>query len=74
VLEKYPTNRMTSDARFMKGKALVKLNRFDDAQKEFKAVIAKERGTEIADKAAEELRKLGIHAPGASSKRGARKQ
>ena len=68
VLEKYSENKWTLEARLMKGKTLAwKLNRRDDAKKEFQALVDQARGKEIADRASAELRQMAR--PPANSKR-----
>jgi len=60
VLEKYPDNTRTLDARLLKGKALVKLGQRNEGAKEFREIISKSKGSEQAAKAASELKALGL--------------
>ena len=53
-----PRNAKTLDARFMKGRTLVRLGQKADAAKEFKAIIAASPGSDIARRAQAELRDL----------------
>jgi TolA-binding protein len=73
VLEKYPDNPKTLEARLMKGKTLVKLNRRDDGVKEFRSLLRDARGKEVAERAAAELKTLGLSPappPAGATKRG----
>ena len=60
VLERYPDNTRTLDARLMKGRALVKLGQRNEGAKEFREIINLAKGSEQAAKAATELRALGL--------------
>lgn len=72
VLEKYPDNPKTLDARLMKGMTLVNLKRRDDGVKEYRAIIKDARNSEAAARATAELKKLGLSAAPAApaTKRG----
>ncbi|HUB82877.1 MAG TPA: tetratricopeptide repeat protein [Bryobacteraceae bacterium] len=72
VLEKYPENSKTEDAMYSKGSALVKLGRRTDGGDEFAQLIRHYPGTELAVKACDERKKMGLNcaAPrGATRKR-----
>jgi TolA-binding protein len=60
VLERYPRNNKTLDAKFMKGKALVRLGRRNDGAQEFREILSESRSSEIGSKAAAELRSMGL--------------
>lgn len=60
VLEKYPENNKTLDAMFMKGMTLVKLGERNEGAEEFRALIKTAPKSELAAKAAAELRRLGL--------------
>jgi TolA-binding protein len=62
VLERFPRNNKTLDAKFMKGKALVRLGRRNDGAQEFREILAESRTSEIGSKAAAELRSMGLSA------------
>ena len=66
VIERYPTNDITADAYFMKGRSLIDIGRKDDGVKEYKAIIAKFPQSDAAQKAAAQLRALGVTPPAAS--------
>jgi TolA-binding protein len=53
-----PKNAKTLDARFMKGRALVRLGQKTDAAREFRAIVAASPGSDIARRAQAELRDL----------------
>lgn len=53
-----PRNPKTLDARFMKGRALVRLGQKADAAKEFRAIVSASPGSDIARRAQAELRDL----------------
>jgi len=60
VLEKYPENNKTLDAMFMKGLTLVKLGERNRGADEFRALINRAPKSELAAKAAAEIRRLGL--------------
>lgn len=66
VLERYPKGRRTMDARYMKGRTLVKLNRRDEGAQEFREIIRMEPTSPQAARAKSELRDLGLSAPAAA--------
>jgi TolA-binding protein len=53
-----PRNAKTLDARFMKGRALVRLGQKTDAAREFRAISAASPGSDIARRAQDELHAL----------------
>jgi TolA-binding protein len=59
-LEQWPENSKTPDAHFMKGMSLRKMEKRDAAAKEFREVIAKDPTSEIAARAKEQLKQLGL--------------
>ena len=60
VLEQYSDNSKTKDAQYLKGLTLVQMGRRDAAAKEFRDLYAKYPGEEIAAKAKEQLKQLGL--------------
>jgi len=60
VLEKYPENNKTLDAMFMKGLTLVKMGERNQGAEEFRALIKTAPKSELAAKAAAEIRRLGL--------------
>lgn len=60
VLEKYPENNKTPDARLMKGKTLVLMGQRDAGAEEFRTLIKRYPTSEAARKAQAELRALGL--------------
>ena len=60
VLEKYPENNKTLDARYMKGLSLVKLGQRDEGAAEFREIIKRAPGTELAMKSSGQLKNLGL--------------
>jgi TolA-binding protein len=68
VNEKYQDNLKTGDAHYMKGLALVKLGRRNDAAKEFRVVIARSSDAELVARSKSQLRELGL-STGASARR-----
>jgi tol-pal system protein YbgF len=76
VLEKYQENVKTPDAAFMKGMSLLKSGQSTAAGKEFLNVIQKYPKSEVAAKAREQRKALGLSVPsaqGSSSKSGRKK-
>ncbi|MCP5114879.1 MAG: tetratricopeptide repeat protein [bacterium] len=63
VLERYPENEKTPDAMYMKAMSLIKTGSRRGAGREFRALVKKHPNTELAEKAAEELKKMGYSAP-----------
>jgi tol-pal system protein YbgF len=73
VLERYPENNKTPDAMYMKGMALLKSTQRNEAAKEFLAVIQKYPNAEVATKARQQRKALGLNpTPSSSAKRTAR--
>jgi tol-pal system protein YbgF len=75
VLERFPENSKTPDAMYMKGMALLKSTQRNEAAKEFLSVIQKFPNAEVAAKARQQRKALGLSAtPGtaAPAKRGRR--
>ncbi len=64
-----PKNTKTLDARFMKGRTLVRLGQKVDAAREFRAIIAASPGSDIARRAQAELRDLNVAAAPAHKRR-----
>ena len=72
VLERYPKNAKTNDARFMKGRTLVWLGQRNDGAVEFRALVKASPNSELGRRAQSELRSLGL-APGTSTTKSRRK-
>ncbi len=68
VLEQYTDSSKTPDAHFMKGMTLLKMGKRDAAAREFRDVYAKDPTSEIAARAKEQLKLLGLSV-GTTSKR-----
>jgi TolA-binding protein len=60
VIEKYPDNSKTADAFFAKGVALVKLGRRTDGADEFAEVIKKFPKSDLAAKACDQRKSMGL--------------
>lgn len=60
VLERFPKNAKTNDARFMKGQTLVNMGQRNDGADEFRALIAEAPNSDVAGRARSELRRLGL--------------
>jgi tol-pal system protein YbgF len=60
VLEHYPENPKTADAHLMKGLALLKSNRRNNAVQEFRVLVSNYPHTDQARKALQQLRSLGV--------------
>jgi len=69
VLERYPKNAKTNDARFMKGRALVKLGQRTAGAAEFRTLAKEAAGSELGRRAQSELKSLGLSAPSTSRSR-----
>ena len=67
VLERYPENNKTPDAMYMKGMTLLRSNQRNEAAKEFLNVIQKFPRSEVADKARNQRRQLGLSVPGSAA-------
>lgn len=63
VLERYPENEKTADAMYMKAMSLLKTGSRRGSAREFRALAKKYPNTELAEKAAAELKKMGYSAP-----------
>lgn len=63
VLERFPENPQTPDARFMKGMCLVRTGSNRAAAMEFRALITQYPNTELAERAKVELGNIGYSAP-----------
>jgi len=61
VLEKYPDNNKTADALYSKGIALQKLGRLTDGANEFAELIKRFPGTELAVKACDQRKSMGLN-------------
>lgn len=60
VLERYPKNAKTVDARFMKGRSLVRLGQRTEGAEEFRGIIAESPNSELARRSRDELKSLGL--------------
>jgi tol-pal system protein YbgF len=67
VLERYGDNTKTADATYMKGMSLLKSGRRTEAGKEFLNVIQKYPKSEVAPKARDARKALGLSVPSASA-------
>jgi TolA-binding protein len=63
VLEKFPKNKKTLDARFMKGLVLEQMGKNSAAAEEFLEIIRVDPRSELASKARAERTKLGLSTP-----------
>jgi TolA-binding protein len=62
VLERFPRNAKTNDARFMKGQTLVQMGQRNAGADEFRALIEDAPNSDVAGRARTELRRLGLSA------------
>ncbi|MDX2152192.1 MAG: tetratricopeptide repeat protein [Bryobacteraceae bacterium] len=69
VLEKYPDNNKTLDAQYMKGMSLLRGGQRTAAAQEFRELVAKSPSGELSQKARGELKKMGLSAAPASSRK-----
>lgn len=60
VLERFPKNPKTEDARFMKGRTLVRMNQRNEGAEEFRALIKESPNSELGKRSRDELRALGL--------------
>ncbi|MSV27994.1 MAG: outer membrane protein assembly factor BamD [Bryobacterales bacterium] len=60
VLEKFNENNKTDDARFMKGKALLKMDERNKGVAEFRQLIRDSPRSDLATKACAEIKRLGL--------------
>ena len=72
VNEKFGDNQKTGASHFMKGRALLKLGRRNDAVKEFRDVIAHSPDADLVAKAKAQLRDLGMSTGTAARRRSSR--
>jgi TolA-binding protein len=70
VLERYPKNSKTLDAKLMKGRTLIKLGRRNEGADEFRDLVRDSPGSDAGRRARSELRALGLSpTPPASRKK-----
>lgn len=69
VLERYPQNPKTADARWMKAMSLVHTGQKAKAQEELRALIHDQPSTDAARRAAQELKQLGGSSTAAARRR-----
>jgi tol-pal system protein YbgF len=72
VIDTYSDSSRVPNARYMKGVSLLKLSRRSEAKKEFQTVIDKYPGHQVAPKAKDYLKALGVNtsqAPSSSTKK-----
>jgi len=62
VLERFPRNAKTDDARFMKGRTLVQMGERNAGADEFRALISESPNSSVAGQARSELKRLGLSA------------
>lgn len=67
VVERFSENKMTPDAIYMKGVALVRAGRRDAAIKEFRTLIAKYPRSEHVNDAKAQLRAMGVSTTGTTT-------
>ena len=63
VLEEYPGGRISADAQFKKGMALLKLQRGPAARKEFHNVIERFPNSNVAPVAEAQIERIGDSTP-----------
>lgn len=73
VLTKFNDNNKTEDARFMKGKTLLKLSERNKGVAEFRQLIKDSPRSELAVKACNEIKRLGLSCTPAAKPSGKRK-
>jgi tol-pal system protein YbgF len=71
VLVQYPANNKTPDAFYMKGRTLVKLDRRNAGAAEFRELIKRYPGSELATKARAQLKSMGLSASSVGASRSA---
>jgi TolA-binding protein len=69
VLERYPKNQKTLDAKLMKGRTLVRLGRRNEGADEFRELVRESPGSDAGRRAASELRALGLSAAPAPARK-----
>lgn len=75
VLEKFPQNNKTLDAMYMKGRTLYQLQRRDEAANAYRDVIRTSPRSELATKAGQQLKAMGLSASvSAPAKKAARRR
>ena len=67
VLERFPKNAKTDDARFMKGRTLVRLGKRTEGAEEFRELYAQSPNSELGRRSRDELRSLGLSTRAPSS-------
>lgn len=73
VLEKYPDNGKTPDALYSKGLALVKLGRRTDGADEFAELIRRYPKTDLATKACDQRKSMGLNCSAGRASSGKKK-
>ena len=77
VIDNYSDSSRVANARYMKGIALMKLGRRSDAKKEFQTVVDKYPGNDLATRAKQYLKALGVtttQAPAPVTKKAVRRR
>lgn len=74
VLERYPKNAKTNDARFMKARSLVRIGKRTEGAEEFRAIIADAPNSELARRSRDELKALGLSSGSAPARPSGRKR
>lgn len=69
VLERYPRNEKSNDARFMKGRTLVLIGQRNEGASEFRALIKASPNSELGRLAQRELKDLGLSVAPAKTRR-----
>jgi TolA-binding protein len=67
VLERYPQNAKTNDARFMKGRTLVEMGDRNAGADEFRGLISEAPNSDAARQARTQLQRLGLRVAPAKS-------
>jgi tol-pal system protein YbgF len=73
VLEKYPDNNKTPDAMYMKGMSLLRGGQRTAAGKEFQELIKRYPSSEVAGKAKDQLKALGLRSAAPASTKKSKK-
>ena len=74
VLEAYPENEKTDDAHYSKARMLLAIGKRTDAAEEFRTLIKKYPNSELAAKAKDQLKALGVAPPAAGATRATKKK
>jgi TolA-binding protein len=74
VLEAYPENEKTDDAHYSKARMLLAIGKRTDAAEEFRTLIRKYPNSELAAKAKDQLKALGVAAPAGAAARTPKKK